>query len=183
MLRTARRRGALGVAVAGLLLLSGCGGEEPEALKPMKPEVPADLCSLVPEASKAGLVANANTDTDGNPTAACSLRSDVDATSEVRAVVTWVNLNDDQTADTTYQSQCRAIDRTTFQDQSGFTAQGADEACAATGKLDGADSVTMAARAGKDVVTVRVSELPAGSTPALQRGQQMLEGVLSGMAG
>ena len=183
MLRTAARRACLGVVMSTLLVASGCGGSEPEPLKPMEPEVPADLCSTVPESARTGLVTNSNTDTTGNPTAACSLRSAPDAKSEVRAVVTWVQLNDDETATQVLDSQCRSIDRTMFKEQAGFTAAGADQACAATGTLDGADSTTMAAVSGRQVVTVRLSELPPGQQPSLQRSQQMLEGVLSSMAG
>ena len=64
MRRTAPGRARLGVpfglVVAGLLLLSGCGGAAPEPLKPMAPEVPADLCATVPAAAKAGLVTNSD---------------------------------------------------------------------------------------------------------------------------
>ncbi len=61
------RRAGLGVVVAGLLLLAGCGGSEPPPLKPMAPEVPADLCSTIPDGAKAGLVSNSNTDTLRQP--------------------------------------------------------------------------------------------------------------------
>ena len=80
-------------------------------------------------------------------------------------------------------SQCSAIDRTEFKEQAGFTAEGAERACAAQGALEGADSVTMAAVADREVVTVRISELPPGPEPAFERAQQMLEGVISSMAG
>src|SRR5438094_574782 len=72
---TAPRRAPLGVALAGLLLLSGCGGSEPAPLKAMQPEVPADLCATVPAPARAGLISNGDSDPTGNPTAACSLRS------------------------------------------------------------------------------------------------------------
>ena len=133
MPRTAPSRARLGLFAAGLLLLSGCGGSQPAALKPMEPEVPADLCATVPAAAKAGLVTNSDSDTTGNPTAACSLRSPDGSKAQVRAVVTWVQLDDDVTADDVLASQCRAIDRTEFKEQTGFAAQGADKACAASG--------------------------------------------------
>ncbi len=184
MPRTAARRACLGVVMSTLLVVSGCGGDsEPEPLKAMEPEVPADLCATVPEAPKTGLVANSNTDTTGNPTAACSLRSSPDAKSEVRAVVTWVQLNDDVTADQVLDSQCRSIDRTEYKEQAGFPPEGADKACAASGTVDGADSATMAAASGREVVTVRLARSPPGAHPAIARAQQMLEGVLSSMAG
>jgi len=182
---TARGRlAALGAGlVAGLLLLSGCGGAEPEPLKPLSPEVPADLCSTVPQAAKAGLVSNSDSDTTGNATAACSLRSADGSKAQVRAVVTWVQLDDDVTADGVLASQCRAINRVEFKEQVGFTAQGADKACAATATAAGTDSATMAAVKDRQVVTVRYTSLPPGTPPALERSQQMLEGVLSSVAG
>jgi hypothetical protein len=149
----------------------------------MKPEVPADLCATVPSTARAGLVTASNTDPTGNPTAACSLRSPTGAKREVRAVVTWEQLNDDVAANEVLDSQCRAIDRTQFKEQAGFAAEGADRACGARGTLDGADSATMAAVSGREVVTVRLSQLPAGPAPSFQRAQQMLEGVVASMAG
>jgi hypothetical protein len=183
MPRTAPSRTRLGLVAAGLLLLSGCGGSEPEALKPMEPEVPADLCATVPEAAKAGLVTNSDSDTAGNPTAACSLRSPDGSRGQVRAVITWLQLDDDGTAEDVLASQCRAINRTEFKEQVGFTAQGADKACAASATASGTDSATLAAVKDREVVTVRYTSDPPGTPAALQRSQQMLEGVLSSVAG
>ncbi len=183
MRSTAARRACLALVVSTLLVVSGCGGSEPEPLKAVEPEAPADLCSTLPDEVKTGLVTNSNTDTTGNPTAACSLRSDTTSKNEVRAVVTWVQLNDEVSADGILDSQCRAIDRSVFKERAGFTAEGAERACAAQGTVDGADSVTIAAVADREVVTVRLSELPPGQEPAFARAQQMLEGVLSSMAG
>jgi hypothetical protein len=183
MPRTAPSRARLGLLAAGLLLLSGCGGSEPEALKPMEPEVPADLCATVPAAAKADLVTNSDSDTTGNPTAACSLRSADGSKAQVRAVITWVQLNDDVTAEDVLASQCRAINRTEFKERAGFTAQGADKACAASAAAAGTDSATVAAVKDREVVTVRYTSVPPGTPPALQRSQQMLEGVLSSVAG
>ena len=98
-------------------------------------------------------------------------------------MITWVQLNDEVSADEVLDSQCSAIDRTEFKERAGFTAEGAERACAAQGTVDGADSVTIAAVADREVVTVRLSELPPGQEPAFERAQQMLEGVLSSMAG
>jgi hypothetical protein len=176
-----RRSAQLGTLLATLLLAAGCGSTEPKPLKAMEPEVPADLCAAVPEAARQGLIANSNTDDTGNPTAACSLRSPDARSPEVRAVVTWLQATDDDNADEVWDSQCRAIDRLEFQERSGFQAEGADEACAASGKQ--ADSATLAAVSGREVVTVRLSSLPAGPVPALSRAQQMLEGVLKSLAG
>ncbi len=183
MLRTAARRACLGLVMTTLLVATGCGGSEPEPLKAMDPEVPADLCATVPDSAKTGLVSNSNTDTTGNPTAACSLRSAPSARHEVRAVVTWEQLSDDVTAGQVLDSQCRAVDRLEFKVQSGFSAKGADKACAASGIREGAGSVTMAAMSGREVVTVRLSEQPVGGQPVSARAQQMLEGVLTSMAG
>ena len=177
-----RRSVRLASAIAALLLASGCGSsEEPEPLKPMEPEVPADLCATVPESAKAGLEAASNTVTTGNPTAACSLRSPTNSKPAVRAVVTWVQLNDDVSAGEVLDSQCRAMDLTKYKEQPGFQAQGADRACAARGAND--VSATMAAVSGREVVTVRLSGDASVSPPAFQRAQEMLEGVLASMAG
>jgi hypothetical protein len=183
MPRTRSRLGGFAVVLALLLGAAGCGGSEPAPLKAMAPEVPADLCSTIPEAARAGLVSNSNSDTTGNPTAACSLRSPDGSTGQVRAVVTWIQLNDDVSADSVLASQCSAIDKTEYKELAGYQVQGADRVCAASGTVDGADSATLAAVANREVVTVRLSALPPGKPPALVRGQQMLEGVLSSVAG
>ena len=178
------RSGAgLSVLVAGLLLLAGCGGSEPPPLKPMSPEVPADLCATIPDTAKAGLVSNSNTDTSGNPTAACSLRSPDTSAGQVRAVVTWTQLDDDVTADNVLATQCRAIDKTEYKEQAGFQVNGADRTCAATSTTGGADAATLAAVKDRQVVTVRLTSQPPGKTPALQQSVQMLEGVLSSVTG
>ncbi len=180
----ARRRSTqLGTMLATLVLAAGCGTTEPEPLTAMTPEVPADLCALVPDAARAGLVTNSSSDDTGNPTAACSLRSPDGAATEVRAVVTWLQAGDELSADDIQKSQCRAIDRTEFRDRAGFRAAGAEEACAATASVDGADSATIAAVNVLEVVTVRVTSVPPGAAPSLGRAQQMLEGVLSSLAG
>ena len=180
----ARRRSAqVGTLLATLLLAAGCGTTEPEPLTAMPPEVPADLCALVPEAARQGLVANASSDESGNPTAACSLLSADNAATEVGAVVTWLQTNDESSADEVLASQCQAIDGTKYQVVDGFRASGADEACAASGRTDGADSATIAAVHGLEIVTVRVTSRPPGAPPALTRAKQMLEGVLSSLAG
>ena len=134
----ARRRSAqLGTLLATLLLAAGCGSTEPAPLKAMEPDVPADLCATVPEAAREGLIANSNTDDTGNPTAACSLRSPEGARPQVQAVVTWLQASDDTSAEDVWESQCKAIDRAEFREQSGFQAKGADKACAAKRQGDG----------------------------------------------
>src|SRR4051794_25290889 len=92
--RMPRSGAGLSVLVAGLLLLAGCGASEPPPLKPMSPEVPADLCGAIPDAAKSGLVSNSNADASGNPTASCSLRSPDAPAGEVEAVVNWTKLDD-----------------------------------------------------------------------------------------
>ena len=180
----ARRRSVqLGTLLATLLLAAGCGTTTPEPLRAVKPDVPADLCATVPATARTGLIANSNTDETGNPTAACSLRSPDGAPTDQRAVVTWVQTDNDSTAVAVLDSQCRAIDRQKFREQSGFQAAGADKACGASGKVDGADSATMAATAGREVVTVRLSTQPPTNPPAMGRAQQILEGVLGSLAG
>jgi hypothetical protein len=177
------RQATLGALLGTLLLAAGCGSTEPPPLKPMEPEVPANLCATVPAAARQGLVTSANTDATGAPTAACSLRSAGTATPQVRAVITWLQVDDDYTADDVLASQCRAIDRRQFRTPAGFEAAGADKACAGSGRIDGADSATLAAVNGRQVVTVRLTSQPPGGQPALARAQQMLEGVLGELAG
>ena len=180
----ARRRSAqLGTLLATVLLAAGCGTTEPEPLQAAKPEVPADLCATVPTELRGNLITNANSDETGNPTAACSLRSPDGSSTVVHAVVTWLQTNDDGTGAEVLQSQCEGMDRATLREQSGFRPKGADEACAASGKVDGADSATVAASAGRQVVTVRLTSLPPGKEPAIGRAQAMLEGVLGSLAG
>ncbi len=180
----ARRRSAqFGTLLATLLLASACGTTEPEPLKRMEPEVPADLCATVPAALRQGLIANSNADTTGNPTAACSLRSPDAASPEVHALVTWVQTNDDVSANQVWDSQCSAIDRKEFTEQAGFQVAGADRACGASGNVDTADSATMAALSNTEIVTVRLSSLPPGKPLAMARAKAMLEGVLGSVAG
>lgn len=179
-----RRSARLGALLATLLLAAGCGaGTEPEPLKAMESEVPADLCASVPDAARQGLIAASNTDDTGNPTAACSLRSPDAAKSKVQATVTWLQASDDISADDVYESQCRAIDRVKFREPSGFAAKGADKSCAGSGTVDGADAASLAAVTGREVVTVRLNSVPPGGPPVLARAQQMLEGVLASLAG
>jgi hypothetical protein len=180
----ARRRSAqLGTLLATLLLSAGCGSTEPEPLQAVKPEIPADLCATVPTGLRGNLITNSNSDGTGNPTAACSLRSPDGSSTVVQAVVTWLQTNDDETGADVLESQCNAVDHADFREQTGFEAKGADQACGASGQVDGADSATVAASAGNQVVTVRLTSLPPGRNRSLDRAQQMLEGVLSSLAG
>jgi hypothetical protein len=100
----------------------------------------------------------------------------------VRAVITWVQLNDEYSADEVLASQCRSVDRREFRVQAGFTAVGADKACAASGEAGGADSATMAAVSQLEVVTVRLTSKPRGTESTLARAKRMLEGVLAEVA-
>jgi len=183
MLRTASRRGGLAVVVATLLLTAGCGSTEPDAVQPLEPVVPADLCATVPAELREGLIANANNSETGNPTAACSMRSEDGAKTEVTAVVTWVQLNEDYSADEVLDSQCAAINPQEFKKQDGFTVEGANRACAGSGTVKGADSASMAALSDREVITVRLNYKPKGEQPALTVGKQMLEGVLGTLSG
>jgi hypothetical protein len=183
MLRTASRRGGQAVVVATLLLATGCGTTEPEPVEALDPVVPADLCATVPEQLREGLIANANNSDTGNPTAACSLRSEDGAKTQVRAVVTWVQLNEEYSADDVLDSQCDAIDPQEFRMQDGFTVEGAERACAGSGTVNGADSASMAALTDREVLTVRLDYEPKGKESAMTVGKQMMEGVISSMAG
>ena len=53
------------------------------------------------------------------------MRSPDDAKTKVRAVVTWVELNEEYSADEVLDSQCRSIDPKEFRMQDGFSAEGA----------------------------------------------------------
>lgn len=183
--RRAGSRAARATACLALLVLAGCGSSssEPAPLKAMPQEVPADLCAVVPPAARGGLVTDSSLDERGTPTAACSLRSPVGSSDGVRALVTWLQSDDSYAADEVLASQCRAVDTAVFRNQSGFNAVGADKACAATGTESGAGSVTMAASAGRQVVTVRYTAQGQSPDVALTRGRQVLEGVLAGLAG
>ena len=84
-------------------------------------------------------------------------------------------------------SERRAITiRTADQEQAGFRRRGRQGGLrlrAEAGGGSGRDAATMAGMAGREVVTVRYTSSPAGRTPSIQVAQQMLEGVLSSMAG
>lgn len=183
MAGTAWRRASLAASAA--LLLTGCGATtQPQALTPMPDQAPADLCAMVPAAERAGLIADSTSDTadiTGTPTEACSLRSQTGATPQVRTLVTWLQLDDSETALGVYESQCRAVDRTVFRVATGFKATGADRACAATSS-SGSDSVTMAAVKGNAVITVRTQSQPAQKVSALTQGTQIVEGVVAALA-
>jgi hypothetical protein len=182
MLRTASRRGGFAVVLVTLLLTTGCGTSEPQAVEPLEPVVPADLCATVPAQLREGLIVNANNSSTGNPTAACSMRSPDDAANKVHAVVTWVELNEEYSADDVLDSQCRSIDPQEFRMQEGFSAKGAQRACAGSGTVKGADSASIAALTDREVITVRLDYEPRGKQQAMTAGKQMLEGVIDSMA-
>ncbi len=175
-----RRRTTWVLVVAGLAL-SGCGSAEPEPLEPVPPAVPADLCASIPEDARRDLTTSASTDESGNPTAACALRSEPGGRSDVRAVVTWTQLNDEDSAKGVLESQCRSIDPQEFARQDPYDVEGGDQACAGKGKSG--DTSTLAVLSGRDVLVVRVNIEPAGTPDALSRGTTMAEGVLSSLAG
>ena len=110
-----------------------------------------------------------------------ALRSKRGGGSDVRAVVTWTQLNDEDSAKGVLESQCRSIDPQEYARQDPYDVEGGDDACA--GKGTSADSATLAVLSGRDVLTVRVSADPAGQPDALARGTTMAEGVLSSLAG
>jgi hypothetical protein len=174
-------RRTTGLLAATGLVLSGCGSTEPEPLEPIPPAVPADLCASVPEDARRGLTTSSSTDETGNPTAACALRSGPGGQSDVRAVLTWTQLNDEDTAQGVLESQCRAIDPQEFARRDPFQVEGGDQACAGRGKS--ADSATLAVLSGREVLTVRMTADPAGQPDALSRGTTLAEGVLASLAG
>jgi hypothetical protein len=176
------RTAAAGALAAAALLLSGCGSQ-PAPLTAMPPDAPADLCSSVPDVAKSGLQTSSDTDTTGDPTAACSLRSAAGVKPEVRGVVTWLLLDDDDSADGVLASQCRSIDTTVYHVQPGLAVNGADKTCGGSGKLGPADAATLAAVKGRAVVTVRWSAVPRQSTPAFARSEQVMQAVLQSAPG
>ncbi|GAB3667913.1 hypothetical protein GCM10027596_37700 [Nocardioides korecus] len=165
-----------------LLLLAGCGAsEKPQPVGPAVDPVPANLCSAVPSQLRTGLVDDSSSASGGSPTAACSLQSSVDAKQQTRILVTWLASDDESIAANVLASQCRSFDKLVYTVTSGFSAQGADHACAASGAQKGQGSSTIAATAGRQVVVVRY-DAPASASTALERGKQVLEGVLSSLS-
>jgi hypothetical protein len=178
------RTGLVTALAAATLLLSACGAAtKPAPLTAMAPDAPADLCASVPATARSGLESSSDTDTNGEPTAACSLRSAPGAKPDVQGVVTWLLLDDEDQADEVLASQCRAIDTAVYKVQAGFSAKGAEKTCAGSGKLGQADSATLAAVSGRTVVTVRWSATPAAQAHALTESTQVLEGVLRSVTG
>ena len=165
----------------GLLLVAACGSSEPAPLKPTQPAVPDDLCASIAESARTGLTPSSSTTTTGTPTAACSLSSPGGASPVVHGVVTVTHYDDPGVAGDVFDTQCRAMNPQEYAVSQGYTAEGADKACAGKGKST--DTSTFAAVRGKDVLTVRVSSQPTGNPDAFTRGAQLLEGALGGLPG
>lgn len=170
------RARATAVGIAALLVLSGCGADDPPAaVESVPPAAPADLCALVPDQVSKGLEASASSDESGDPRAVCSLRST--AGPGVRAVVTWLQLEEENPADVVLSSQCNAIDRSRLDEAESFEVEGATHTCAGQRETDGEDVASVAVRRGREVLTARVES--RGGTAALDRSRQLLEGVLA----
>ena len=176
-----RRPGRAIHLLPALLLLAACGGTPPDALEPTPPPVPLDLCASLPAALTKGLQPSTSSDLEGTPTAACALTSPDGANPAVRAVVTVTQYGEQSVASGVFATQCRAIDPAQYTVSQGFTAQGAEKACA--GKGSNADESTLAAVHLSDVLTVRVSSIPAGDPDALTRGKQLLEAAIAALPG
>lgn len=162
--------------VAALFVLAGCGADDPPAaVESVPPAAPADLCALVPERVTRGLESSASSDETGDPRAVCSLRSTSGA--PVRAVVTWLQLEEENPADVVLRSQCNAIDRSRLDEPKAFGVEGATQTCAGERETGGKDVASVAVRRGREVLTARVES--QGGTAALDRSQQLLEGVLA----
>ena len=167
---------AVALTLAAALLLTGCGADDPPtAVEPVPPAAPADLCALVPASVSRGLETSASSDEGGDPRAVCSLRSTSGA--RVRAVVTWLQLEEENPADVVLRSQCAAIDRSRLDEPRGFAVDGATQACAGSRETDGDDVASVAVRRGREVLTARVET--TGGPSALDRSRQLLEGVLA----
>ena len=184
MLRTASRRGGLAVVVATLLLATGCGSTEPEPVEPLEPVVPADLCATVPAQLREGLIVNANNSDTGNPTAACSMRSATTprprsapwspGCSSTRSTPPTRSWTASAAPSTPRSSACRT----------GSLSKG--RSAALCGQRHGRREPTrpsMAALTDREVITVRLDYEPKGKQPAMTVGKQMLEGVISTLAG
>lgn len=169
-----RTRHALVAAACGSLLLAGCGGE-PDAVEPLPPLAPPDLCALLPESATDGLLASASSDEDGDPTAACALRSE--SGQDVEVLVTWLLLQDDQRAQVVWESQCAGIDRNRLT-ETDTVVEGADETCAARGDDGGSDIASVAVRRVREVVTVRVTTRAEQDLTSLERARTLATGVL-----
>ena len=185
MLRTASRRGCLAVVVATLLLTSGCGEQRAtRRSSPLEPDVPADLCATVPAQLREGLIANANNSDHRQPDR-CLLAALSRRRQDQGARRGHLGPAQRRRAPPTRSSTASAAPSTAQSTsmQAGFSAEGAERACAGSGTVEGADSATMAALTDREVITVRLDDEPAGKQPAMPRGKQMLEGVLASMAG
>lgn len=169
-------RSVLAVMACGLVL-SGCGPQQPKPLEPLDPVVPSDLCASLPDQYRQSLETSATSDESGDPTASCALRSEPGAKDDVRGLVTVIVLTDEDSADTTYQSQCRALDSIEVQ-KTQVDLQGAEESCAGRGNAKGADSATLTALTGRHVVMVRYSSVPAGKPDALAKATELAQAVL-----
>lgn len=168
-------RFALLLAGAGLVL-TGCGSSEPpQRLERIDPVVPSDLCASLPEDATTGLETSATTDETGDPTASCSLRSEFGDETDVRGLVTLIALNDEETADSTYESQCRAVDHRDYSDAE-VSLESAEEVCAAEGKKG--DSAILNAVSGTRLVTVRFESTPPGKPDALTRATELAQAAL-----
>lgn len=167
---------ATGLALAAALLLAGCGADDPPAaVESVPPAAPADLCALVPEGVSRGLESSSSSSEGDDPRALCSLRSA--SGPSVRAVVTWLQLEEENPADVVLRSQCAAIDRSRLDEPRGFEVEGATQTCAGARTTGGRDVASVAVRRGREVLTARVES--QGGAAALDRSQQLLEGVLS----
>ena len=165
------------VGLVALLLLAGCGGGDDDgpALEAVPPAAPADLCALVPASVSRGLEASGSSDDSGDPRAVCALGST--SGPEVRAVVTWLQLEDQGPATTVWTSQCDAIDRTRLAEPRGFEVAGADATCAGAATRQGTDTASVAVQRGREVLTARVQG-SGGEPAALDLAGALLAGVL-----
>lgn len=166
-------RRAIVVLSCGAAMLAGCG-EEPEPPEALPPSVPADLCGLLPEEGTAGTTGSSSSSDSGDPLAVCNLAGDG---RELEGLVTWLQLESDGGAQTVYETQCAGIDTSVLEEQD-LAVDGADEVCAAAGGQGGEDVASLALRAGREVLTVRVTTRDDEGPPSLERATLLAEGVL-----
>lgn len=175
MQRPAVRRALVSVALGGSVLITGCGGE-PEPLEVLPPLAPPDLCALLPEGATTGLVGSASSDESGDPAAACALRGD--GGRDVEVLVTWLQLENEESSRVVWESQCNGIDGSRFSERQAEV-EGAGETCAGSADEEDADLATLALRRDREVVTVRVTTRDDQGPPSLQRAEQLAAGLLA----
>lgn len=166
-----RRTPVLAAALlAPLLLTTTACGSDPEPLEALPPAAPEDLCSLLPESLTQGYTGSASSSQEGDPTAACALRSGDGKT----VLVTYLQLEGEPAGTTAFESQCAAIDRRAMPERD-VVVEGTDDTCAGAGD----DRSSLAVVTGRDLVTVRTTG--GDGATAMRSSVDMAAAVLDGL--